>query len=91
LLPGVAELAQGGHVTGASERNWASYGHEASLTGIADWQRGLLTDPQTSGGLLVSCTSESRDAVLETFHRHGFGEATEIGRLDTGSDVSIVV
>jgi selenide, water dikinase len=90
LLPGVAELAQGGHITGASERNWASYGHEASLTGIADWQRALLTDPQTSGGLLVSCTSESRDAVLETFRRHGFGEATEIGRLDTGSDVSIV-
>ncbi|HSJ81259.1 MAG TPA: selenide, water dikinase SelD [Thiobacillus sp.] len=90
LLPGVAELAQGGHITGASERNWASYGHEASLTGIADWQRALLTDPQTSGGLLVSCTSGSRDAVLDTFRRHGFAQAMEIGRLDAGSDVTIV-
>lgn len=90
LLPGVAELAQDGHVTGASERNWASYGHEASLTGISDWQRALLTDPQTSGGLLVSCTAASREAVLDTFRRHGFAQATEIGRLEAGSNVSIV-
>ncbi len=90
LLPGVAALAQGGHITGASERNWTSYGHEAHLSGIADWQRALLTDPQTSGGLLVSCTSESRDAVLDTFRRHGFANATEIGRLQAGTGVTIV-
>jgi selenide,water dikinase len=89
LLPGVSELAQGGHITGASERNWASYGHEANLSGIADWQRALLTDPQTSGGLLVSCAPASKQAVLEIFHRHGFAQATEIGRLTPGHDVSI--
>ncbi|MBW8307378.1 MAG: selenide, water dikinase SelD [Thiobacillus sp.] len=90
LFPGVGELAQGGHITGASERNWASYGSEVQLAdGIADWQRALLTDPQTSGGLLVSCTPESRDAVLEIFSRHGFAQATEIGRLAVGSQVSI--
>ncbi|HMA12218.1 MAG TPA: selenide, water dikinase SelD, partial [Steroidobacteraceae bacterium] len=91
LLPGVDVLAQGGHVTGASQRNWASYGSEVQLAeGIADWQRALLTDPQTSGGLLVSCAPEARDAVLETFRRHGFAQATEIGRLAAGSNVSIV-
>ncbi len=90
LLPGVAALAQAGHVTGASERNWASYGSEARLPGIADWQRALLTDPQTSGGLLVSCTSDARDAVLDAFRRHGFAQATEIGRLQPGIDVTIV-
>jgi len=91
LLPGVSELAQGGHITGASERNWASYGSEVKLAaGIADWQRALLTDPQTSGGLLVSCAPESKEAVLEIFHRHGFAQATEIGRLQAGSDVTIV-
>ena len=91
LLPGVAELAQAGHVTGASERNWASYGSEARLApGIADWQRALLTDPQTSGGLLVSCTPGSRDAVLDAFRRHGFAQAAEIGRLQAGNDVTIV-
>ena len=90
LLPGVVELAQAGHVTGASGRNWASYGHEVQLAdGIADWQRALLTDPQTSGGLLVSCAPESRDAVLEVFRRHGFERATEIGRLEAGSFVTV--
>jgi len=58
--------------------------------GIADWQRALLTDPQTSGGLLVSCAPAARDTVLDIFRRHGFAQATEIGRLQTGSDVSIV-
>jgi len=90
LFPGVGELAQDGHITGASERNWASYGSEVQLAdGIADWQRALLTDPQTSGGLLVSCTPEARDAVLEIFSRHGFAQATAIGRLTAGSQVSI--
>ena len=91
LLPGVSELAKAGHITGASERNWASYGSEVQIAdSIADWQRALLTDPQTSGGLLVSCTTESRNAVLDAFRRHGFERATEIGRLAAGSNVSIV-
>jgi selenide,water dikinase len=87
----VSELAQAGHVTGASLRNWASYGEEATLdAGITDWQRALLTDPQTSGGLLVSCTTESREAVLAIFSQHGFAQASEIGRLHAGTNVSIV-
>jgi selenide,water dikinase len=90
LLTGVGELAQGGHVTGASLRNWDSYGTEVSLTGIPDWQRALLTDPQTSGGLLVSCTPESRNAVLAVFSQHGFAAAAEIGQLQAGTDVQVV-
>jgi len=90
LLPGVGELAQGGHVTGASLRNWDSYGAEVSLDGIPDWQRAVLTDPQTSGGLLVSCTHGSRDAVLAVFSQHGFAGASEIGQLQAGSQVQVV-
>ena len=91
LLPGASELAQAGHITGASLRNWESYGAEVELgAGIADWQRALLTDPQTSGGLLVSCTPESRDAVLAIFSKHGFAAAAEIGQLHAGSNVSVV-
>jgi selenide,water dikinase len=90
LFPGVSELAQGGHITGASERNWASYGSEVKLeNGIANWQRAVLTDPQTSGGLLVSCAPESRETVLGIFRQHGFAQVAEIGRLDAGSQVSI--
>ncbi|MHB1352892.1 MAG: selenide, water dikinase SelD [Thiobacillus sp.] len=90
LLPGVAELAQAGHVTGASARNWASYGNEVVLPAdMPDWQHALLTDPQTSGGLLVSCEAGARDAVLDIFRRHGFTDAAEIGHLGAGSRVTV--
>lgn len=91
LLPGVADLAQAGNITGASDRNWMSYGSEVQVAeGIADWQRALLTDPQTSGGLLVSCAPDARDAVLDAFRRHGFGDATEIGQLQAGTHITVV-
>ncbi|MBT9539545.1 selenide, water dikinase SelD [Thiobacillus sp.] len=90
LLPGVAELAQAGLTTGASQRNWASYGAEVSIGPLADWQQAVLTDPQTSGGLLVSCAPEARQAVLDLFHRHGFAGAVEIGGLHAGTNVTVV-
>ena len=92
LLPGVAQLAQGGHVTGASLRNWDSYGSEVQLAdGISNWQQAVLSDPQTSGGLLVGCAAESRDAVLDIFRQQGFAHAAEIGRLEAGSSVSVTL
>lgn len=82
LLEGARSLAAAGHVTGASGRNWASYGEGVALpTDFADVDRALLSDPQTSGGLLVSCAPEAVAAVLETFHRHGFAEAAAIGHV----------
>ena len=91
LLPGVPELAQAGNTTGASTRNWASYGGEVELAeACSDWQRAILTDPQTSGGLLVSCTPEAVDAVLAIFARHGFAQARVIGRLETGAAKAVV-
>jgi selenide,water dikinase len=92
LLPGVSELAQSGHTTGASLRNWESYGNEIQLDeGLSAWQQAVLSDPQTSGGLLVSCAAESRDAVLEIFRRQGFAHAAEIGRLEAGSNITVTV
>ena len=82
LLEGVRELAERGFITGASGRNFAGYGHEIALP--ADFpavERTLLTDPQTSGGLLVSCAADSVAEVLAIFHRHGFAEAAEIGEV----------
>jgi selenide, water dikinase len=78
-------LAEAGYATGAANRNWASYGHEVNLgSGIAEWQRKLLCDPQTSGGLLVSCAPESVEAVLAAFHADGFDHAAVIGTLQAG-------
>jgi selenide,water dikinase len=82
LLDGVRELAARGFVTGASDRNWAGYGADVVLpSGFAAPDRALLTDPQTSGGLLVSCEPAAVDAVMQTFRRHGFEQAVVIGSV----------
>jgi selenide,water dikinase len=80
------QLAQAGVATGAAERNWASYGHEVEVgPGIAEWQRKLLCDPQTSGGLLVACDQKMEAEILTAFRQLGFTEAVTIGRLGVGT------
>ncbi|RRH90297.1 selenide, water dikinase SelD [Variovorax beijingensis] len=80
VLEGVRNLVRSGHVTGASGRNWAGYGSDVALPqNFPEEERTLLTDPQTSGGLLVSCAPEALDEVLAIFHRHGFDGAAVIG------------
>ncbi len=84
LLEGVAELVRD-YRTGASGRNWDSYGAEADLGPSIDaWQRDLLTDPQTSGGLLVSVAQEGVDEALMLLRSSGFGEASVIGSMREG-------
>jgi selenide,water dikinase len=86
VLEGVRELARAGMVTGASGRNWAGYGAEVAVPqGFDDAELALLTDPQTSGGLLVSCSPETVDQVLAIFRRHGFGQAAVIGQARAAS------
>jgi len=89
LLPGVAELAARGFVTGASGRNWAGYGQHVTLHDIDDTTRALLTDPQTSGGLLVACAPDAVDAVLAVFRDEGFGQAAVVGELAAGSGIRV--
>jgi selenide,water dikinase len=74
-------LAREGVKTGASARNWSSYGNEVELCDVAPWQQVLLTDPQTSGGLLVACAAEAAKEVLALFHAEGYMAAAEVGRL----------
>jgi selenide,water dikinase len=85
LLDGVRALAERGFVTGASARNWDGYGGEVRLgEGIGGLERALLTDPQTSGGLLVACAPEALDDVLAVFRRDGFERAAVIGDFVDG-------
>jgi selenide,water dikinase len=85
LLPDVATLAEQGCITGASGRNWAGYGESIVLgSGITPVQQALLTDPQTSGGLLVSCTESEVENVLALFRREGFAHAAVVGEMVEG-------
>lgn len=79
-------LAEAGHVTGASKRNWASYGDEVSLPpDMPEWRRALLTDPQTSGGLLVACKAERAEAIRAAIEAAGYPRASVIGTVAAGS------
>lgn len=91
LLEGVEALARGGIRTGASGRNWASYGEAITLpAGFDDWRRDLLTDPQTSGGLLVAVAAGAADTVLATIRAAGFDHAAVVGRVVEGAGVRVV-
>jgi len=84
-LPGVQQLAAQGVITGASGRNWVSYGESIELAPtVDDTLRALLCDPQTSGGLLVACAPEVADEVLQVFHGEGFAQAAVVGELRHG-------
>ncbi|RYX95923.1 MAG: selenide, water dikinase SelD [Comamonadaceae bacterium] len=88
FLAGVMDLAGGGAITGASGRNWDGYGDDISLAAsLPPLAKALVTDPQTSGGLLVSCAPAAVDAVMRIFREQGFGDAAIVGRMeDAGTD-----
>ncbi|MDE2479045.1 MAG: selenide, water dikinase SelD [Betaproteobacteria bacterium] len=84
LLPGVRELAASGLLTGASARNWNSYGGEVDMDSTDPLARSLFTDPQTAGGLLLSCAPSALPRVLEVFRAEGFEHAAVIGEMHAG-------
>ncbi len=85
VLPHAEQLATEGHITGASARNWAGYHQDITLApNINPLQQALLTDPQTSGGLLVACADDAVTDVISLFHSQGFAHASVIGELVNG-------
>ncbi len=91
IMPGVMDLVKQGYVTGASGRNWSGYGDDIHFaTQFGDDERNLLTDPQTSGGLLVACDPSAVDAVLAVFKSEGFDDAAVIGEMTSGN-VSVTI
>jgi len=92
VLAAAASLAEQGYATGASDRNWASCETAVKLpSGAPLWHRKLLTDPQTSGGLLVACAADAAQAVLDVFRAEGFDRAQVIGSLEAGEPGITVV
>lgn len=79
-------LAKDGVATGASTRNWASYGDAVHLAdGSPEWLQKLVTDPQTSGGLLIACDAASQDEVLRAVRETQGNDAWVIGRMASGA------
>jgi selenide,water dikinase len=92
LLRDVHGLASRGFVTGASARNWVGYGRDVRCReGFDAIDQALLTDPQTSGGLLVSCAPAVAGAVIDVFRRHGFADAADIGEVTARDERAALV
>jgi len=92
LLPNVAVLLKDGNVTGASARNWDGYGKDIGLDSSLPAEcQALLSDPQTSGGLLVSCSPETVTEVLAVFKRHGFDDAAIVGHIGEAQKLRLIV
>jgi selenide,water dikinase len=91
-LAEATEHARAGVVTGASRRNWESYGDAVRLpVGLEEAERHLLTDPQTSGGLLVACAPQAADRVVTAMRAAGLPAATRVGRLRAGGTPGVEV
>ncbi len=91
LLESVRGLVAEGYVTGASARNWQACGHLVDLRGHGAVEQAILTDPQTSGGLLIACAPESVNEVLDCFRAEGFHRAAVIGDVEAGVPGVLVV
>jgi selenide,water dikinase len=95
-LPLIAEAVahvKAGIATGASARNWASYADSVVLPAdMPEWQQKMVSDPQTSGGLLVACSPEDAETVLAAFRADGFEQAAIIGRFGaTGASPRLTI
>jgi selenide,water dikinase len=85
-------LAEAGYITGASGRNWDSYGSQVVLpAGLPAWRRALLTDPQTSGGLLVACKAERAESIRAMIEAAGYPRASIIGTVTSGGPAVQIV
>ena len=86
IMSEAKQHAEAGVKTGASARNWSQYGpHTQTPPDFPAWQQTILTDPQTSGGLLVACAPDAVGQVIAEFRRDGFDHATVIGSLSAGT------
>ena len=86
ILPSALEYAKQGYNTGAANRNWASFGKNITIPETMEqWQKNMLTDPQTSGGLMVSCPPERADEIITLFHAQGYSFAKQIGSMEAGA------
>jgi selenide,water dikinase len=91
ILSAARHLVEAGYATGASDRNWTSYGGSVVMPAAwPAWRGKILSDPQTSGGLLVACDAATAPAVLEVFKREGFRNAAKIGTLAAGEPRVVV-
>ena len=71
-------------IPGGTYRNWKSYGNK--IRGITEFNKLVLADPQTSGGLLIAV--DQHDPVFDDFAARN--EYTQIGSLEKGQTENLI-
>lgn len=77
-LPEIDAYLEQGCVPGGTGRNWASYGEK--IGPLTDYQRQILCDPQTSGGLMVAVVPEYEREFMQMARGLGL-ELTAFGEM----------
>jgi selenide,water dikinase len=91
-LPGAAELVREGVVPGGTRRNLEHVDpHTEWVGGFADWERLLVADAQTSGGLLIALPEAQAASLVRELEERGTPAAAVVGRLAAAADPSLVV
>lgn len=85
LLAGARELALAGFVAGGTVRNMEAVAHAVTYhPGVQDIDRTLLSDAQTSGGLLISVPAAKAGALAAELNKRGAPHAAVVGEVIGG-------
>ena len=90
VIESARELLVQGVMSVAANRNYNSYGQQVDFgDSIEEYEKNLLCDPQTNGGLLVACAPHCVDEVLDAFHHDGCTEACVIGEIKSTAGIRL--
>lgn len=87
-IPAAPALVANGCYPDGALRNWKSYGHRVQGAGTME-RMFMLSDPQTSGGLLIAVDPSQRAWIEDLLRSKGFPNVS-IGHFENGS-ISIPV
>ncbi|RYG53195.1 MAG: selenide, water dikinase SelD [Chitinophagaceae bacterium] len=93
VMDGAKEYLQQKTVPDATYRNWNSYSAKTTFEKGVDVMEAfsLLPDPQTNGGIMFTCSPDSRPLVEETLKDHNIVYATTLGRMVEAEEKTITV
>jgi selenide,water dikinase len=90
IIPDLKSYVDQKSVPGGTNRNWDSYGQK--IGDISDYQKAILADPQTSGGLLIAVNPLDVENVKDILRQYGMGQFTNsIGYLTTQQEKAVTI
>ena len=77
-------------VPGGTNRNWDSYGQKIGT--LTDYQKAILADPQTSGGLLIAVNRTDVAQLKQVLKNHGLDAfLSPIGEMVASTDAKVTI